>query len=194
MKLPRPASKSTCSNTLLQEFLDGELTPEKEQEIAAHIATCPSCKTQLDQQKNLLAQLDNTLDDSLELPADFSKIVSANARSQISAIRRPYERRTALLVCIGLAAILFATLALGPLNAILGPAVIFEKVFSVLGLIFGLLSDIFLGLGIIGRAVSTSMGISPLVIIGVIAGAVIILAVWRNQKNARLSGISRSNR
>jgi len=194
MKQPTPASKSTCSDSLLLEFLDGELTPNKEQEIGTHIASCPACKAQLDQQKNLLAELDDSLDEQVELPANFSKIVSANARSQVSAIRRPYERRTALAVCIGLFAILSLAVAFGPLNAFFGPTAIVEKVFSVLELVFGFLTDIFLGFGIIGRAFSTSVGISPLIIFGVIIGAGIILAVRRNQKTTRLSGVSRPDK
>ena len=183
-----PTTESRCSNSLLLEFLDGELTAGKEQEVAAHIAACPACQIQIDQQRKLLSKLDSSLGDLPEIPADFSKIVSANARSQVSSIRRPYERRTAVLICIGLLALALLAITFGPLNAALGATIIFEKVLSVVALAFSLLSDIVLGIGIVGRAVSTSLGISPVVIFGLVMGSVALLAVRRSQKQTRISG------
>ena len=183
-----PTTESRCSNSLLLEFLDGELTAENEQKIAVHIAACPACQAQIDQQRKLLTKLDTSFGDLPEIPEDFSKIVSANARSQVSAIRRPYERRTAALVCVGLLALAFFALAFGPLNAVRSAAVVFEKGFSVVALGFSFLSDVILSIGVVGRAVSTSLGISPIVILGLVIGSVVLLVVWRNQKLSRVSG------
>ena len=189
-----PITESICSDSLRQEFLDGELTADKEQEVAAHIVSCPACQIQIDQQKKLLTELDNSFGDLPEIPVDFSKIVSVNARSQVSAIRRPYERRTAVLVCVGLLTIAFLAIAFGPLNALMGPTLMFEKVFSVVALVFSLLSDVILGLGVVGRSVSTSLGVSPFVIFGLLIGSVLILIVRRNQKMRSELRVGRSNR
>jgi anti-sigma factor RsiW len=187
-----PITESNCSKTALLEFLEGELTPQQELEIASHIETCTACQIEVEQQRNLAAKLDDSFGELPEIPADFSKIVSANARSQVSAIRRPYERRTAVLVCIGLATLL--AIAFGPLNAVVGPTIIFEKVLSAVAVAVSLISDLVLGLVIVGRAVSTSLGISPLIILGLVAGSVLIFAVRRNQRSARVSAVGRSNR
>jgi anti-sigma factor RsiW len=194
MTPPTTTRRSSCSQTALVEFLDGELTADREEEVAAHIASCPTCQSQLNEQKEVLAELDDSFSEVPELPDDFSKIVSINAQSQVSGVRRPYERRTALTVCFVLLSIVLAAVAFGPLNAFLGPAIIFEKIAAVAALGFGLLSDVVLGLGIVGRAVSSSLGISPLIIIGLVIGSVLVLMIRRTQKSTRVSSEGRTGR
>src|SRR5687768_11938096 len=189
-----PNAESSCSKVSLLEFLDGELTAEQEQAVAAHIKTCPVCQIEIKQQRKLFAKLDDSLAEPPEIPADFSKIVSANARSQVSAIRRPYERRTAVLICFGLLMTALLPIVLGPLKAVLGPPVVLGKIRSVVDLAFSLLSDVALGFGIIGRAASASFGISPLILLGLVVGSVAILAVLRNQRVARSPGVWRWHR
>lgn len=43
--------KLTCDelDTLLSEFMDGEITPEQEQAAGEHLATCQQCNAELSQ-------------------------------------------------------------------------------------------------------------------------------------------------
>ena len=189
-----PITESICSESSLLEFLEGELTAEQEQSIAAHIDSCSVCQVDLKEHRKLLTELDDSFVELPEIPADFSKIVSASAKSQVSAVRRPYELRTAVLVCIGLLMTALLAISVGPLNSVVGPTIVFEKILSVVTLVFSLISDIVLGLGIIGRAISIGIGISPLIILGGLIGSILFLAVRRNQRTARMSGVGRSNR
>lgn len=194
MKPPITNPESSCSKSALLEFLDGELAADKEQEITAHIRTCPACQNEIRQHQELLVELGNSFDEIPNIPDDFSKIVSANARSQVSGVRMPHERRLAMLICVGLLGVVLLAIAAGPMTALSGSTLIFEKAASVASFVFGFLSDVILGLGIVGRAVSSSFGASPLVILAVIVVTTLIIAAWRIQKSARTSAADRPNR
>jgi predicted anti-sigma-YlaC factor YlaD len=194
MKPPITNPESSCSKSALLEFLDGELAADKEQEIAAHIQTCTACQNEIKRHQKLLIQLDNSFDELPKIPDDFSKIVSANARSQVSGVRKPRERRLAMLICVGLLVTILLAIMAGSLNALSGSTLIFEKAASVTSFVFGLLSDLILSLGIVGRAVSSSFGASPLIILGVIFATTLIIAAWRIQKTTRISAADRPNR
>ena len=194
MKPPINNPESSCSKSALLEFLEGDLTSDGELKVAAHIQTCLACQNEIKQHQKLLIELDKSFDDLPKIPDDFSKIVSANAKSQVSGVRMPNERRLAMLICVGLLVTVLLAIAVGPLNALSGLTIVFEKAVSVTYFVFGLLSDLILGLGILGRAISSSLGASPLIILAGIVVATLIIAVWRIQKNSRISAADRPNR
>src|SRR4029453_121075 len=155
MKPPINNPQSSCSKSALLEFLDAELTADREQEITTHIQTCPACQSEIRQHQALLIELDNSFDELPKIPNDFSKIVTANARSQIAGVRMPNQQRLALVICLGLLTAVLLAIAAGPLNALSGPTLIFEKAISVTYFLLGLLLDLILGLGIVGRVVAS---------------------------------------
>ena len=194
MKPPINNAESSCSKSALLEFLEGDLSTDAEQKVAAHIRTCPACQNEVKQHQNLLIELDNSFDDLPKIPDDFSKILLVNVKSQVSGVRMPNERRLAMLICGGLLVTVLLAVAAGSLNPLSGSTIIFEKTVSVTYFIFGLLLDLILGVGIVGRAISSSFGESPLIILAAIVVATLIIAVWRIQKNSRISAADRPNR
>ena len=194
MKPPINNPESSCSKSALLEFLEGDLSTDAEQKVAAHIRTCPACQNEVKQHQNLLIELDNSFDDLPKIPDDFSKIISVNAKSQVSGVRMPNERRLAMLICGGLLVTVLLAVAAGSLNPLSGSTIIFEKTVSVTYFVFGLLLDLILGVGIVGRAISSSFGEFPLIILAAIVVATLIIAVWRIQKNSRISAADRPNR
>jgi len=194
MKPPINNPESSCSKGALLEFLEGDLTADGEQKVAAHIQTCPACQNEIKQHQKLLVELDKSFDESPVIPDDFSKIVSVNAKSQVSGVRRPNERRLAMLICAGLLVTVLLAIAAGRLNVLSGLTIVFEKTVSVTNFVFDLLSDVILGIGIVGRAISSSFGAFPLIILAAIVVATLIIAVWRLQKNSGISAPDRPNR
>ena len=194
MKPPINNPESSCSKGALLEFLEGDLTSDGEQRVAAHIKTCPACQNEIKQHQKLLVELDKSFDESPVIPDDFSKIVSVNAKSQVSGVRRPNERRLAMFICAGLLVPVLLAIAAGRLNALSGLTIVFENAGSVAYFVFGLLSDLVLGLSIVGRAISSSFGAFPLIILAAIVVATLIMAVWRLQKNSGISAPDRPNR
>jgi anti-sigma factor RsiW len=98
-------NQEPCPAADISAYIDGELAPDAEVRLEAHLAVCPSCLHKMNQEKGLLLVLDSTFDgpETFELPEDFSKVIVANAESRVSGLRRPRERVIAALVCLTLA-------------------------------------------------------------------------------------------
>ena len=161
-----------CPSDEIASYIDGELTPKREIELDAHFAACPVCAEELNQQKQFLCQLDFSLkrNDELDLPADFTKTIVANAESTVSGLRRPREQFNAIFICAGL--LLFVLFALGADAGLIfkGIAVVFEQIVAV-GSFFGhLVYAIFIGLSIILRSLVSQVRVD--LVIGVVFAAV----------------------
>lgn len=119
--------KDFCPRTEIAAYIDGELSPYEELELERHLAVCASCKTQLNQQKNLLCALDFAFvgKKEIELPENFTKTIIINAESKVQGLRCPKERFRALVVCAGL--FVFILVGLGSET---------EAVFSTVGTFF----------------------------------------------------------
>lgn len=111
MNLQTATTKKVCLNNEIAAYIDGELSPREELDLEMHFVVCPSCKSKLNEQKKLLCALDFVLESEkeIELPANFTKVVVANAESKVSGLRRPQERFKALFIC----ATLFLLVLLG---------------------------------------------------------------------------------
>jgi predicted anti-sigma-YlaC factor YlaD len=111
-------------------YLDGELDASDGTRFEQHTKTCASCAVALREQRRLLCVLDAAFGDAqqqLQLPANFTQVVKARAQSDMSSVRHRSERRRALLLCAGLAALSFALLGwqawdelFAPLRAVAG--------------------------------------------------------------------------
>src|SRR5438445_5520441 len=102
-----------CPTDEIAAYIDGEMDAAREFELETHLAACEICSLELNQQKQFLASLNSSLkhEGDLELPANFTKLIVANAESTVSGLRRPRERFNAMFICAGL--FLFALFALG---------------------------------------------------------------------------------
>lgn len=135
MNLPNAKIEMICSQrSEIAAYIDGELNSREEIELEMHLINCKSCAAELNEQKKMLLALDCALETEkeIELPADFTKVVVANAESKVSGLRRPQERFNALLVCAAL--FLLIILGLGAeIKTVIGSLGRFADQFTAVG-------------------------------------------------------------
>jgi anti-sigma factor RsiW len=139
-------------------YLDGELDGAAGARFERHTKLCPSCATALREQRRLLCVLDAAFGDAhkqIQLPANFTEVVKARAQSDMSSVRHRSERKRAVVVSIGLAALSFALLGwrawrelFAPLRAAAGiAATVFDMAANAIGEVA---SGVALTLGVLG--------------------------------------------
>lgn len=161
MKLPMNSPvftiEKTCPRAKLAFYVDGELLPQEELELEAHLAHCRSCAAELNEQKKLLFALDSALEDEKEfaLPADFTKVVVARAQSKVSGLRSPHERLKALFVCLSLTLLVLLGLG-GDVKTVFNTFVKFtDRIIHVGSFIFHLTYDVSIGTAVILRSLGS---------------------------------------
>jgi anti-sigma factor RsiW len=139
-------------------YLDGELNDGEGARFEQHTKTCAPCATALSEQRRLLCVLDAAFGDAhkqIQLPANFTEVVKARAQSDMSSVRHRSERKRAVLVSLGLAALSFALLGwqawdelFAPLRAVAGvAATLFDMAANTIG---EAASGVALTLGVLG--------------------------------------------
>jgi anti-sigma factor RsiW len=133
----------TCPSAEVAAYLDGELCADALQAFEEHLKECRSCAHKLEDQRRLLCTLDMAFskEQSLALPADFARVVTAHARTDMSGVREKRERGRALRLSAMLALFSFA---------LLGSTALSDSVFEPVR-VFGRLAGA--GLGILWRAI-----------------------------------------
>ena len=102
MSLQFEQLEGSCPRERIVAYVDGELSPQDELALDVHIADCKVCNHELNSQKRVSTTLEILLEEealSIELPKDFTKIITAKAESSVSGLRHPKERSRALLIC-----------------------------------------------------------------------------------------------
>jgi anti-sigma factor RsiW len=158
MDLRNAQPEFECPLDDISPYLDGELTPSRELELEIHFASCESCRAELNLQKKFLIALDHALEgeEEVDLPANFTRLVVANAESRVSGLRRRSERFNAFFVCSGLfLIIIFALGASGSNTALDTVFVIFEKVVAVASFVAHMVYDIAVGAIVILRSLAS---------------------------------------
>lgn len=148
--------KFECPSFEIAAYIDGELDAARELEIESHFAGCPQCNNELTSQKQFLCGLNASLknESEIELPANFTQLVVANAESTVSGLRRPGEQFNAVFICVALG--LFVLFALGaePTRILHGVPVVFDKASAVGGFFTHIIYSFFLGIAIVFRSVA----------------------------------------
>lgn len=167
MAIESTFNQLSCSTDEISAYIDGELDLVRELEMDAHFAICEACSLELNQQKQFLRNLDASLRHApeMELPANFTKQIVANAESTVSGLRRPRERFNALFICAGL--MLFVLFATGAEAGKLfqGIAVILEQTVAVAVFLGHLVYSVFVGIAIIVRNLAGPFQLSVLTIL-----------------------------
>jgi len=160
MDLEREQPEFDCPSGEISSYIDGELLPSRELELERHFISCETCRSELNLQKKFLIALDHALEseEEIDLPANFTKVVVANAESRVSGLRRRSERFNALFVCSGLfLIIIFALGASGSNTTLDGIAVVFEKVSAAGFFILHVAYDIAIGAISVLRSLSSHL-------------------------------------
>ena len=124
-KLTGLAAQGLCGRAdVAAAYLEGELTAPETTAFESHLKSCGACPAVLSEQRRLLGLIDAAATGSHEavaLPADFTRVVTARAQSDMSSVRRGPERRRAALLAFALAAAAFSLIGAGVWVELLTP-------------------------------------------------------------------------
>jgi len=158
MNLQTATTEKICSyRSEIAAYIDGELLSREELELEMHLVVCRHCSEELNEQKKLLCALDYALENEVEikLPANFTRVVVANAESKVNGLRQPQERSKALFVCAALFLLVLLGLG-GETETVLNTFGKFaEQFLAVGGFVWNLIYDVSVGAAIVLRSLSS---------------------------------------
>ena len=182
MNLPVETIESQCPRSAIAAYVDGELAAPDELALELHFAGCSICAEELNQQKKFLRALDFALEaeHEIELPADFTKTIVANAESRVSGLRRRNERLTALFICVVLFLLVIAGLGHETETVLASTGKIFDRFVAVGGFFTHLTYELALGATIVLRSLCAHLiskfAFAPAFILLVFAGSVFVFS------------------
>ena len=147
------AQVQECPRFEIAAYIDGELSAAEELALDLHLVECRLCAKELNDQKLFLNNIEVSLRNiDLELPKDFTKVIVANAESNVSGVRRWSELYNAAFATTGL--LIFTLFALGPdaRGVLEGTGSLLEQSLAVGGIIGHLVYSIVLGVTIVLRS------------------------------------------
>ena len=155
MNLETVKNQISCPRKEIAAYLDGELAPRREIDLELHFAACQLCNAELNAQKKLLHALDFSFEqtDEIELPENFTRIVVANAESNVKGLRCPRERNRALFVCAALFVLLIFGLGAETSKTFADFGTMTEQFFAVGSFFVHLLNDLTIAATVILRSI-----------------------------------------
>lgn len=187
------ADNMTCRSAEVAAYLDGELGAAALLAFEEHLKECRPCAQKLEEQRRLLCTLDMAFNEekTLALPADFARVVTAHAQTDMSGVREKAERGRALSLCAALALFSFALLGSAALtDSVFEPVRVFGR---MAGASVGMVSRAIYDLGatfavimrIVGRFVFEShpLGLFSYMLLG--AALLLLLRLIRGYHRAR---------
>lgn len=149
-----------CPIDEIGAYIDGEMGEAHLTEFETHLAACSRCTQELTQQKQFLCSLNACLSAEADIkpPANFARMVVANAESRVSGLRRPRELSDALFILVGL--LLFGLFAMGsnaasPLG---GVAIFFDQAAAIGGVVGRFVYSLYLGIAVVIRSLAPQIG------------------------------------
>ena len=145
----------SCPREEIAAYLDGELAPREELNLELHFAACQICNAEINAQKTLLSALDFSFEktDEIELPENFTRIVVANAESNVQGLRCPRERNRALFVCAAMFLLLVFGLGAETSKTFADFGTITEQFLAVGGFFAHLISNLTIAATVILRSI-----------------------------------------
>lgn len=122
---PRAAATACVWADAVAAYLDGELAGGESFAFESHLETCGACPSALAEQRRLSGLITAAISgphEAVALPADFARVVTARAQSDMTSVRGAREKRRAALLVLALAAVASALIGAGGWNELLGPA------------------------------------------------------------------------
>lgn len=151
---------SDCPCAEIAEYLDGELSASDEMRLELHLAGCGCCRDELNRQKKVSVTLELLLDErheEIELPENFTRVVTARAESDLDGLRSPKERSRGLFIFGILFVLLLFGLGTEGETVVLAVEQFAEQMLAVGGFVFRLVYTLTFGLSAILSAVCHKM-------------------------------------
>ncbi len=180
MNSPTATIEKVCSQRNdIAAYLDGELPAREELELEMHLAVCKECNKELNEQKKLLRILDFALEsgNEIEMPANFTRVVVANAESKVSGLRRPQERFKALFICAALFLLVLFGLGGETVTVVSAFGKFAEQFLAIAGFVWNLIYDAAYGTAIILRSLSHQIVFNSNVSFAVLLGLVFVCVI-----------------
>ena len=180
MNSPTATIEKVCSQRNdIAAYLDGELPVREELELEMHLAVCKECNEELNEQKKLLRVLDFAFEaeSEIEMPANFTQVVVANAESKVSGLRRPQERFKALFICAALFLLVLFGLGGETVTVVSAFGKFAEQFLAIAGFVWNLIYDAAYGTAIILRSLSHQIVFNSNVSFAVLLGLVFVCVI-----------------
>ena len=177
MDLSGVTTKQECSREKIAVYLDGELDPREELMLEKHLASCSTCLSELNLQKQMFSALDSVFDDKAEitLPENFAKVVAIHAETNVKGLRSNDERFRALFFCTVL--FLLVMTGLGVETAFDSLGKFGEQVATVISFTGHLTYDLIIGITVVLRSVGNQPEVNSALTVFMMIGVCIIPAV-----------------
>lgn len=178
-----PPTCADCRPAETAAYLDSELSAEAAARFEQHARVCALCAAALNEQRRLLCLLDAAFGDAQRqpgLPHDFSRVVQARAQVDMGRLRGRGERKRALLLCAGLAALSFALLGARAFGEAFAPARVMARALgTALDMLWHALVETGQGVLLILRALGAQLAREPgthrLIVFTGLTGVIVLL-------------------
>jgi anti-sigma factor RsiW len=157
------APEKTCQLEDVAAYLDGELNAGAQERFENHLAACAECAAELRLQRQLLCTLDVAFGHArLDLPRDFTRVVTARAENDLSGMRNRAEQKRALQLCAVLALITFAVLGAATRAVVFDPIKSFLRIAaSLLDFAWRAASEMAASVAVVGRVITRAIVFAP---------------------------------
>ena len=164
-----PKAAANCPRAeSVAAYLDGEMDAPPAALFESHVKECQSCAGALREQRRLLCLLDNAFGEhagdarAVELPADFARVVTAHARTDMCGVRSRAERAFSVKLALALTAVTALLLGASAGDAVLGhAAAVARTAAGVAGMLGGALLDAVAAIVVILRALGGRLVAGP---------------------------------
>ena len=152
-------------------------------EFESHLTDCEACRREIDFHSRLESEIERLPESEVALPPDFSKVVAANAESQVAGLRKGKERKTTVYIIAVLGAILFFVLGVNVSSLVALFQFLADSVLAVFTVIGSFIFNLLLGIFVIARVAVTRFEVSPTTLVGIfgiILAAVFVVYLFRS--------------
>ncbi len=173
-------SDSTCPRPEISAYVDGLLSADDELGFELHLSDCHDCRSEMNEQKRLMFALDDALDPSAEiaLPANFARVVVANAESKVEGLRCPVERNRALFVSLALGLLVVFGLGSESASSLGLAGAVVERVYAVAVFFGHVFLDLAVAAAVILRSVCLQIFYKSAVISVLVISSGLLLALF----------------
>lgn len=164
----------------MASYLEGDLDPAAERCLEDHVARCPDCRRELNDQKKFLRALDSALDTpdaAFELPDNFAKVVAASAESNVRGLRCPNERGRAAYVIAALSVLVLAGLGADSARSLGAVSAVADRAIAVFGFFGRLAWDLTVAATVILKSLCSPFSANPVLTL-MISGPLLLFAVF----------------